>query len=231
MLEIDGGMNGHCHEVWLLDWRNFCVAFLGSQNTSSWTSTSTACHLEKVPRNQYWPILCEVRNVQNVAPFLVGLFYGQGKPPDVNDFLQDFVQELSELLQGVYQLAGVGGSSVGNNIRGVLGQLMTQNVAMKFSWLGQREKIKFKNLENPDVIYTLKTWKPELAASLLRAASQRVAGRMRPAVRVFETPGVTNTMGLGTSEAAAFCFDRATPLEPDASTPVSDSTIMLLGLL
>ncbi|CAN7945711.1 unnamed protein product, partial [Ixodes hexagonus] len=55
--------------------------------------------LGKSSRNQFWPILCEVRNVQNVAPFLVGLFYGQSKPPDVNDFLQDFVQELSELLE------------------------------------------------------------------------------------------------------------------------------------
>ncbi|KAM7300543.1 uncharacterized protein ISCGN_016155 [Ixodes scapularis] len=55
--------------------------------------------LGKSSRNQFWPILCEVRNVQNVAPFIVGLFYGQSKPPDANDFLHDFVQELSELLQ------------------------------------------------------------------------------------------------------------------------------------
>ncbi|XP_040068730.2 uncharacterized protein LOC115321253 [Ixodes scapularis] len=53
----------------------------------------------------------------------------------------------------VNQLAAVGGSSVGNNTRGVLEQLMTQKVAVKFSWLGQREKMKFKDLEYPDVIY------------------------------------------------------------------------------
>lgn len=54
----------------------------------------------------------------------------------------------------VNQLAAVGGSSVGNNTRGVLEQLMTQKVAVKFSWLGQREKMKFKDLEYPDVIYS-----------------------------------------------------------------------------
>lgn len=31
----------------------------------------------------------------------MSLVYGQSKPPDVNDFLHDFVQELSELLQGL----------------------------------------------------------------------------------------------------------------------------------
>ncbi|KAG0410595.1 hypothetical protein HPB47_012295 [Ixodes persulcatus] len=53
----------------------------------------------------------------------------------------------------VNQLAAVGGSSVGNNTRGVLEQLMTQKVAVELSWLGQREKRKFKDHEYPDVIY------------------------------------------------------------------------------
>lgn len=52
----------------------------------------------------------------------------------------------------VNQLAAVGGSSVGNNTRGVLEQLMTQKVAVEFSWLGQREKMKSKDLEYPDVM-------------------------------------------------------------------------------
>ncbi|KAG0423714.1 hypothetical protein HPB47_000500 [Ixodes persulcatus] len=57
----------------------------------------------------------------------------------------------------VNQLAAVGGSSVGNNTRGVLEQLMTQKVAVEFSWLGQREKMKSKDLEYPDVIYSYGT--------------------------------------------------------------------------
>ncbi|KAG0438813.1 hypothetical protein HPB47_016858 [Ixodes persulcatus] len=184
MLEIDGGMNGHSEEEHLI--LNFNVDGLP---------------LGKSSRNQFWPILCEVRNVQNVAPFLVGLFYGQSKPPDVNEFLHDFVQELSELLQeGVNQLAAVGGSSVGNNTRGVLEQLMTQKVAVEFSWLGQREKMKSKDLEYPDVIYRRCIFSGFLccqAPQSKRKAAFRVLGPFKNATQIYDM--------LWQRSVAAFC--------------------------
>lgn len=53
----------------------------------------------------------------------------------------------------VIQLIELGGSSVGDNARIVLEQLMTQKVALKFNWLGRRSKMNFKEQEYPDIVY------------------------------------------------------------------------------
>ena len=51
----------------------------------------------KSKHNSVWPIQCAIENV-NVAkdPFIVGMFYGKGKPCDT-EFLKDFVEELKVL--------------------------------------------------------------------------------------------------------------------------------------
>ncbi|XP_040072422.1 uncharacterized protein LOC120844618 [Ixodes scapularis] len=83
---------------------------------------------------------------------IMGILNSSGAMNVPNDeILEEPFDNVDDFL--VNQLAAVGGSSVGNNTRGVLEQLMTQKVAVKFSWLGQREKMKFKDLEYPDVIY------------------------------------------------------------------------------
>lgn len=41
---------------------------------------------------QFWPILC---SIENKVPFLVALFYGSSKPTSVQEFLHDFLEELS----------------------------------------------------------------------------------------------------------------------------------------
>jgi hypothetical protein len=43
---------------------------------------------------QFWPILCCFKDFN---PFLVALFYGDRKPSSVDDFLQDFLREYSEI--------------------------------------------------------------------------------------------------------------------------------------
>ncbi|KAI2643909.1 Acylphosphatase [Labeo rohita] len=43
-----------------------------------------------------WPILGQIQNSQ---PFIVALFYGSSKPDSVEEFLQDFVEELQQLIQ------------------------------------------------------------------------------------------------------------------------------------
>jgi hypothetical protein len=48
---------------------------------------------------QFWPVLCCFNNFN---PFLVALYYGDSKPNSVNDFLQDFLSEYSEIrLNGI----------------------------------------------------------------------------------------------------------------------------------
>ena len=50
--------------------------------------------LFKSINSQFWPILCSFHNLE---VFLVALFYGNGKPDPVNEFLHDFLLELTEL--------------------------------------------------------------------------------------------------------------------------------------
>ena len=43
---------------------------------------------------QFWPILC---SFENFKPFLVSIFYGNSKPSSVSEFLEDFLEEYSQL--------------------------------------------------------------------------------------------------------------------------------------
>ena len=50
--------------------------------------------LFKSSNTQLWPILCSVKNFE---PFIVALFYGNSKPKSVEDYLFDFLMELTVL--------------------------------------------------------------------------------------------------------------------------------------
>jgi len=44
---------------------------------------------------QFWPILCVVKNCK---PFIVALFYGSSKPTHLGEYLEDFANEISDLI-------------------------------------------------------------------------------------------------------------------------------------
>jgi hypothetical protein len=44
-----------------------------------------------------WPILCRVTNSLDSLPFIVSIFAGKGKPPNLEDFLRPFLTELIQL--------------------------------------------------------------------------------------------------------------------------------------
>ena len=48
---------------------------------------------------QFWPILMMPINMKMRTPFLVGLYYGQQKPKNANDFLRDFVDDAKLLIE------------------------------------------------------------------------------------------------------------------------------------
>lgn len=49
---------------------------------------------------QLWPILC---NVQNFEPFIVAVFFGNRKPDPVEEYMDDLLSELKDLMQnGLY---------------------------------------------------------------------------------------------------------------------------------
>ncbi|XP_061716895.1 uncharacterized protein LOC133524769 [Cydia pomonella] len=52
-------------------------------------------------RYQFWPILCTVFEIPNLAPFVVGIYAGDGKPSDLDSFLKPFVTEMKQLEEGL----------------------------------------------------------------------------------------------------------------------------------
>lgn len=46
-----------------------------------------------VQGQQFWPILCSVSNIGDKRPFIVGLYSGEKKPDNMNDYLEEFVVE------------------------------------------------------------------------------------------------------------------------------------------
>ncbi|XP_036151365.1 uncharacterized protein LOC114255611 isoform X1 [Monomorium pharaonis] len=57
--------------------------------------------LSKSSQQQFWPILGSIIPYNNV--FMIGLYHGNKKPADVNNFLQDFVDEATEICEnGIY---------------------------------------------------------------------------------------------------------------------------------
>lgn len=53
--------------------------------------------LTKSSKSTFWPILCYVRPHCN-AVFPIGIYWGNDKPNDSNDFLNDFHKEIIELI-------------------------------------------------------------------------------------------------------------------------------------
>ncbi|CAH0553200.1 unnamed protein product [Brassicogethes aeneus] len=60
--------------------------------------------IHKSTKTAFWPILCNVENVENV--FAVAIFCGQSKP-DLEDFFQEFVEEMLKLMDGLQTKAGI----------------------------------------------------------------------------------------------------------------------------
>jgi len=54
--------------------------------------------LYKSSAKEFWPILCKVHNIPDIyKPFPVAIFCGNGKPNNLNNYLNDFIREMNEL--------------------------------------------------------------------------------------------------------------------------------------
>ncbi|XP_021705627.1 uncharacterized protein LOC110678452 [Aedes aegypti] len=68
------------------------------------TSISININIDGLPiykstTKNFWPILCNIYEIPSIAPIVVGIFYGYGKPKDVNAFLNPFIDELLKILE------------------------------------------------------------------------------------------------------------------------------------
>lgn len=53
--------------------------------------------LTKSSKSTFWPILCYIRPHSQIV-FPVGIYWGNEKPTESNEFMHDFVQEISDLI-------------------------------------------------------------------------------------------------------------------------------------
>jgi len=53
----------------------------------------------KSSKCELWPILCNVHEIPEVKPLVIGIYSGTGKPANLNSYLQNFVSEAKQVLQ------------------------------------------------------------------------------------------------------------------------------------
>jgi hypothetical protein len=53
----------------------------------------------KSSKHEFWPILCNIFENQKISPFVIGIYFGVGKPKDLAAYLDDFVNEMKILLE------------------------------------------------------------------------------------------------------------------------------------
>lgn len=68
--------------------------------------------LYKSSKNQVWPILCHIFEKQEIPPFVVGIYAGEGKPSELTAYLQYFVTEMKELLKNHLKVMSRDGTEV-----------------------------------------------------------------------------------------------------------------------
>lgn len=52
----------------------------------------------KSSKNAFWPILFNINEIQ-VKPMIIGVYYGKGKPGQLNEFLSPLVEDLLKVLK------------------------------------------------------------------------------------------------------------------------------------
>jgi len=89
-----------CSIVKILDGNS---TFLESSNSVDLLVNIDGVPLFKSSNAQFWPIICRFSDFE---PFIVALFYGKSKPNSVQDFLEDFLAEYTELLRSQLTVNG-----------------------------------------------------------------------------------------------------------------------------
>lgn len=55
----------------------------------------------KSSNKQFWPILCNVSEMKEMSPLVIGIYEGKSKPLNLDTYLQAFIKELKQLETGL----------------------------------------------------------------------------------------------------------------------------------
>lgn len=110
---------------------------------------------------QFWPILARINNPLQSSPFIIGLFCGNHKPENIDEFLKDFVSEMKVIdeqgieIEGLKKKLGVNiacficdapARSFVKQIKGHNSYYGCEKCKQKGSWMG---RIVFPSLNAP----------------------------------------------------------------------------------
>lgn len=70
------------------------ISFTKNENHIKLMVNADGIPVQKSSGKEFWPVLCMFGKSQ---PFVVAIYYGQGKPKSVNEYLKDFLEEYKEL--------------------------------------------------------------------------------------------------------------------------------------
>ena len=114
--------------------------------------------LRKSSSKQLWPILCKIHYIPNIyKPFTVSLFYGNGKPKSLDEYMYPFVKELNELLsKGIIIKSKQFNIAVRSFICDTPARSFIKNVKGHMSFDGcERCKVKGEKIDNTVVFLQL----------------------------------------------------------------------------
>ncbi|XP_032686339.1 uncharacterized protein LOC116851228 isoform X3 [Odontomachus brunneus] len=102
-----------------------------------------------------WPILCSDTDSRDVH--IIGIYYGERKPNNANDFLQMFVDEAITVVQNSVEykhkqykidyLKTLGGRDDHDRVKKIMKKIITNEFAMGFNFTGFKNKKSFEELQ------------------------------------------------------------------------------------
>lgn len=99
--KIDGGE--YWHNGILIPLRKILLCWEEAPETISLNINMDGLPIFKSPKKEFWPILCNVFENPCFRPFVIGIYFGTGKPKNLNAYLEDFINEMETLLrEGIY---------------------------------------------------------------------------------------------------------------------------------
>lgn len=98
---IDGGE--YWHNGILIPLQKILLSWKEAPETISLNINMDGLPIFKSSKKEFWPILCNVFENPCFRPFVIGIYFGIGKPKNLNTYLEDFINEMETLLRdGIY---------------------------------------------------------------------------------------------------------------------------------
>lgn len=77
-----------------------CLSNRAAPDTISLNINIDGLPIYKSSKCELWPILCNIYEIPEIKPIVIGIYCGYGKPSDIVAYFQPFVDEMKNILSG-----------------------------------------------------------------------------------------------------------------------------------